>query len=358
MLIDLHAHVGHPGFYNQHPHWGPFWEEGADGEIRLRVGHWVLSLGQPERKQALRAGKAMKLAEWLERCGNPKFRLADMDAAGQDAQVLSVPSHCYMYWADPDFTIRYANKVNEVLAQYCSQGDSRLFFWAHAPLNSPKDCPAVIRRAVKELGAVGMSAGGSNFGGLEFDSPELFPVWETLCDLDLPIFVHGYNQSVTWGSKANDDRYETTAIVGMNYDETKCFWYLVCGGVLDRFPNLKVYITHAGGYVPYQLGRLEETAKNLDVTHNKLPLRAYLKNFWFDPEIHEPGLRQAMVDLIGADRLLYGTNFGGSDAIRFDMTADLKISQEDKDKIRSANAIRLLHLDPNKIGRARAKAVA
>ena len=57
-------------------------------------------------------------------------------------------------------------------------------------------------------------------------------IFTALCDLDLPMFIHGYNQSVTWGRKANDDRYETTAIVGMQYDETRCFWNLVCGGVL------------------------------------------------------------------------------------------------------------------------------
>jgi predicted TIM-barrel fold metal-dependent hydrolase len=79
----------------------------------------------------------------------------------------------------------------------------------------------------------------------------------------------------------------------------------------------------------------------------------YLKNFWFDPEIHHKGMRQAMVELIGADQLVYGTNFGGSDAIRFDMTAGLSLSDADLRKIRYENALNLLHLDPNKVGRAK-----
>jgi predicted TIM-barrel fold metal-dependent hydrolase len=209
------------------------------------------------------------------------------------------------------------------------------------------------------LGAKGVSAGGSNFGGLEFDDEAMYPVYETMCDLDVPFFIHGYNQSVTWGKKANEDRYETSAIVGMNYDESKCFWYMTVGGVLDKFPKLQVYITHAGGFVPYQLGRLAATQPNLDHYKNKRPLPDYINtNFWFDPEIHELPLRQAMVDMIGADRLLYGTNFGGSDAIRFDMTADLKLSNEDKDKIRYKNACKLLRLDPAKLGRAAKVAAA
>ncbi|ABE36548.1 amidohydrolase family protein [Paraburkholderia xenovorans LB400] len=351
MLIDLHAHAPHPGYYNQHPHWGPFFEEDDRGHIRMRVGHWVLTLGQPERKAAEAAGTAPRLDEWMSAWADPSTRIKAMNAAGQDAQVVSLPSHAYMYWTDPEFSVRFARKVNDTLAEYCSAYPDRLFFWAHAPLNAPVEAAREIRRAVTTLGAKGLVAGGANFGGLEFYDEAMHPVFETLCELDVPMFVHGYNQSVTWGEKANEDRFETTAIVGMNYDEARCFWYLVCGGVLDRFPDLKVYLTHAGGFVPYQIGRLAMTNPNLEDALNKRPVEEYLKNFWFDPELHELSMRQSLVDIVGANHLVYGTNFGGSDAIRSDMTEGLRLSQEDLDRIRYRNACDLLHLAPASIGR-------
>ena len=350
MLIDLHAHAPLPGYYNQHPHWGPFFEQCDDGDIRLRVGKWQLTLGSPERKAAVRAGKGLKLEEYMAKWADPKVRLAGMDAAGQNLQVVSVPSHCYMYWTEAEYAVPYARTVNDTFAEYCSAATDRLKFWAHAPLNAPEAAAIELRRACTELGAVGLSAGGANFGGLEFDSPELDVVWKTLCDLDLPMFIHGYNQSVTWGDRANEDRYETTAIVGMQYDETRCFWNLICGGVLDRFPDLKVYITHGGGYVPYQLGRLAQTNKNLDVVHNKRPVLDYMKNFYFDVELHELPMRQALIEVIGADQMVYGSNFGGSDAVRHDLTDGLRLSDADLQKIRWQNACKLLHLDPAKIG--------
>jgi len=354
MLIDLHAHAPHPDYYNQHPYWGPAFELQPDGDIKLRVGDWILTLGAPERKAALRKahaeGKTLEVSEYMERWRDPKVRLAGMDAAGQNAQVVNVPSHCYMYWTDKDFSVSFSRKANEVLADYCSADPSRLMYWAQAPLNVPEEAAKEIRRACKEFGAKGLSAGGSNFGGLEFDSPEMDPVWRALCDLDLPMFVHGFNQSVTWGDQANTDRYETTSIVGMNYDETKAFWYMINGGVFDRFPDLKVYITHGGGFVPYQLGRLANTNPNLDVYHNKKPFRDYMKNFYFDVELHELPMRQALVDVIGADRVLYGSNFGGSDAVRHDLTEGLKLSDDALQKIRWKNACELLHLDPAKLG--------
>tara|TARA_Y100001001_G_scaffold44512_1_gene39565 strand:- start:16331 stop:17416 length:1086 start_codon:yes stop_codon:yes gene_type:complete len=355
MLIDLHAHAPHPDYYDQHPYWGPAFELQSDGDIKLRVGDYVLRLGAPERKAALRAaharGETLDVAEYMAKWKDPKVRLAGMDAAGQNAQVVSVPSHCYMYWAEAEFGVPFAKKANDVLAEYCSAAPDRLMFWAHAPLNAPVEAAKEIRRACKELGAKGLVAGGSNFGGLEFDSPEMDPVWEALCEVDLPMFVHGYNQSATWGENADTDRYETTAIVGMNYDETKCFWYMINGGVFDRFPDLKVYITHGGGFVPYQLGRMEKTNPNLDIFHNKKPFREYLRNFYFDVELHEVPMRQALVDVIGADRVLYGSNFGGSDAVRHDLTDGLSLSDEDMQKIRWKNACELLHLDPEKIGK-------
>jgi predicted TIM-barrel fold metal-dependent hydrolase len=63
-------------------------------------------------------------------------------------------------------------------------------------------------------------------------------------------------------------------------------------------------------------------------------------------------MRQALVEVIGADRLVYGTNFGGSDAIRGDLTTGLRMSAEDLEKVRWKNAVDLLHIDLNKMGRA------
>jgi predicted TIM-barrel fold metal-dependent hydrolase len=122
--------------------------------------------------------------------------------------------------------------------------------------------------------------------------------------------------------------------------------------VFDRFPDLKVYITHGGGFIPYQLGRFDQTNPHLEVTHNKKRLLDYIRNFWFDIELHELPFRQALTEVIDADRILYGTNFGGSDFIRHDLTDGLRIAEENLQKIRWKNAADLLHLDVNKLGRA------
>jgi predicted TIM-barrel fold metal-dependent hydrolase len=350
MIINLHAHMAHPDLYNQHPHWGPFWDDGDAGETVMRIGKWRLNLTTQEALAAAKSGKIYDPKEIARRRADPAVRIAGMDSLGQDIQVISLPSHMDMYWTEPEFSVRFARHVNDVMAEYCKPFPDRLYFWAHAPLNQPAAAVQEVDRAVRELGAVGMGAGGSNFGGLEFDSEELYPVWEKLIELDVPIFVHGYNQSVAWGDQADTEKYEVTSIVGMLYDEAKCFWNLVCSGTLDRYPELKIYITHGGGMVPYQLGRFEMTNQNLPNVKNKKPFREYMKNFWFDPLIHELPMRRAVVDVIGADRLMYGDNFGGSDSIRGSLTEGMSLSAVDLAKIESENAMKLLKIKPRVTG--------
>jgi len=335
MLIDCHAHHITKGMLNRDDHWGPFITNNG-----LKVGHWLL--GTKTLKEASSDEKAAEIA-WLERM-TPEARLSGMDELGVDQLVLSVPSHLYMYWAG-GFGTEYAHIVNDELAAYCDAAPDRLTYWGHANLADPGSAVKEIDRAVTQLGAKGLSAGGANFGGLQSDSPELFGVWEKVCELGVPVYVHGYNQSVTWGEHANDDRYDSTSIVGMCSDEALFFWNMVCGGVLDEFPDLTVYITHGGGFVPYQVNRFAET--NLTMapdSKNRRDVREYLPNFYFDLDIHSRAMRQAVVEDIGADRLLYGTNFGGADSHRSDLTEGLGMSDADRAKIRSENAISLLKL--------------
>lgn len=348
MLIDLHAHVAHPDFLNQHPHWGPRYERNEDGDISLTIGKWKLHLGIPERRKTLAAGKKLdSMEETFARRRDPALRVANMDAAGQDAQVVSLPFHQVMYWTDEEFAIRYARHCNDVMAKFCAPFPNRLYFWAHAPMQNPREAAAELRRAVTELGAVGLSIGGANFGGMEGGDPELDEVWRTACDLDVPVFVHGYNQSVAWGDRADTERYEVTSIVGMMADESAFFWNMICSGALDRFPKLKIYITHAGGYVPYHLGRLEITNSVLRTSKNQKPLLDYMGNFYFDMLTHHTSMRKAIVDVIGPDQLLYGSNFGGSDGVREDLTEGIGLSQGDRDKIRGENALKLLRIKPD-----------
>lgn len=333
VLIDMHAHHLTEGMLDRHDRWGPFVT--ARG---LKVGEWVLGTST-HRQQADDATAKAKLLAKMD-LGS---RIGRMDASGIDRLVLSVPAHLFMYWAS-DFGDDYAGIVNDELAAAVSEHPDRFSFWGHANLAEPVAAAKELERAVTQLGAVGLSMGGANFGGMDAHDERLWPVWAKACELDVPLFVHGYNQSVTWQDERTDP-FDTTSIVGMCRDETRLFWHLISGGVLDHFPELKVYITHGGGFVPYQLQRFHETNKTMAPdSRNKRDVLEYLTNFWFDLDIHSQNMRRAIVRDLGVERLVYGSNFGGADSHVGDLTEGLELTNEERELIRSGNALELLRL--------------
>jgi aminocarboxymuconate-semialdehyde decarboxylase len=334
MWIDLHVHHVERAMLNLDGHWGPTYEGG-----RMRIGHWILGTKRPMVLPPGADGNDVSAARFT-----PERRLAKMDELGMDKVVLAIPAHMYMYWTEPEFNVRFSTVANDSFAAYCETNPDRFYFWAHVPMQDPAAAVREAQRAFA-LGAKGICLGGANFGGREIHDRAFYPLWEQLCEHAAPIFVHGYNQSVTWGDQAMDDPFDTTSILGMNSDETKLFWYMINGGVLDDFPDLRVYITHGGGFVPYQLGRFAATNKTMAPdSKNRKAVDEYRDNFYFDVEVHEIPMRNAIVEVIGADHLLYGDNFNGADGIDWDLTEGMDLSPEDREKIRGGNAMRLLGL--------------
>ena len=334
MLIDIHAHLVTKGMLNRHEFWGPFMKTSG-----FTVGHFSLGTKQPSKAQNDAEAETNLLARMTH-----ESRRRLMAERGVDKLVVSAPSHAFMYWAG-EFGTEYARICNDEMSAYCRQDPQHFDFWCHANLADPEAAASEIERAVKHLGAKGVCVGGTNFNGIETHDERLFPVWEKIEQLDVPIMVHGFNQSIYWGEKHTDDKFETTSIIGDCVDETLFFWYLICGGALDAFPKLKAYITYAGGMAVFQLGRLSELNQAMAPdARNRKPLMDYLDNFYFDLDVHAPGLRRGVVEVVGVDRLVYGTNFGGAYA-HGDLTENLGLSDEDREKIRSGNAIRLLKLD-------------
>jgi len=333
MLIDVHAHILTKGMFNRHAFWGPFMKTQG-----LTVGHFSLGTIQPSKAKDDDEAEANLLARMTHAA-----RCKLMAERGVDKLVVSAPSHAFMYWAG-EFGDEYAHICNDEMSAFCAEDRAHFDFWAHANLANPAGAAREIERAVTQLGAKGVCVGGANFNGLEAHSEELFPVWEVVQRLDVPVMVHGYNQSIWLGENHHQDKFETSSIVGDCVDETLFFWYLINGGVLDAFPNLKTYITHAGGMAVFQLGRLHDLNRVMGPdSRNQRPLMDYMPNFYFDLDVHHPALRRGVAEVVGVDNLLYGTNFGGA-YDHGDLTAGIGLSDADREKVRSGNAIQLLRL--------------
>lgn len=348
MLIDLHAHTWTPDMMGAAGKYGPEMTYDTEGNHHIRIGAWEMHMSTPPIRARAEAGERFDPEQLWKDTTDPGRRIKAMDENGFDVLVLSLPFHSTMYFAEPEIAVPFARTVNDELAGLCALYPDRLKFWAHLPLQDIDASVAELDRAVNELGAQGFSMGGSNMAGREADDPALFPVYAKATELGVPIFVHGHTHAEKFGAtgdKSIPDNYERSSAVGFCRDETMCFYSLIAGGVFDEFKDLTVYITHGGGFVPYQLHRLDKIVYTVLDARNKKPFLDYLGNFYFDLAVDSLNMRRAVVAEIGADRLLHGSNFGGSDAIwQQDLTADVGLDEAGIEQVRSGNAKALLRL--------------
>ena len=124
---------------------------------------------------------------------------------------------------------------------------------------------------------------------------------------------------------------------------------LVCGGVLDAFPRLEVFLPHAGGTFPWLIGRLDlgfHVSK--DLKHMKKPAAEYLRRFHYDLITHDTVLMRNLIDKVGVDRIVTGTDFPQGMSVKqpVDFVESIPgLTHEERSMILCENPARLLRMN-------------
>jgi aminocarboxymuconate-semialdehyde decarboxylase len=335
MKVDIHAHVLLPETLGAAGQYGPeVWEEEEGGWMALRVGEHVERARMPE---------GITLSAMLARFGDPEVRIADMDHKGVDWLGVTISPLFYLYWAEPGIGTKFSQLQNDAMARFVTSHPERLFFLATLPMQDIDASLGECDRAIGELGARGINVGGENLGGRELDDEDFWPLYEKVEHYDVPLFIHPYPHVIVGNQK---DDYNLSWITGYPQQETAAITRLIYGGVLDRFPRLKVYVTHGGGFAPYQWGRIEAFAPYMPGVKAQRPIREYLSNFYFDLLLHDVQARRFLVEFMGADNLVFGSNYGSpQDQADFSFLDELGLDEESYQKIAGLNALKLFNLE-------------
>jgi aminocarboxymuconate-semialdehyde decarboxylase len=233
-------------------------------------------------------------------------RLQDMAASKVDVQVLSVCPQTFLYAQPPAVAAAFARVQNEQLAKLVKTHPGRFLAIATVPMQAPKLAADELRHAMRVLGLSGMQI-GSNVAGKNLDDPELEPVWATAAELDAFILLHPINV-------AGMDRlgsYYLNNLIGNPLDTTIAAACLAFSGVLERYPSLKICLSHGGGFVPYQAGRFVHGWQVRTEPKKKLPKppTESLSRFYFDTIVHSTDVLEFLVGEAGADRVLLGSDY-------------------------------------------------
>jgi len=268
-------------------------------------------------------------------------RLADMDATGVDVHVLSATPQTYLYGLGEELSATVAAIQNDQIAKHIKQYPTRFLGIGTLPMASPQRAADELRRIVSKLGLSGAMF-ASNVAGKNLDDPGFEPLWATAEELGAFMFVHPNNVAGAERLKS----YYLGNLIGNPLDTTIAAACLYFGGVLDRHPNMTVMLAHGGGFTPYQAARWEHGWKvrpEPKVNIKQQP-RGIAKRFYYDTILHSALVLEAMIGLVGADRVMLGSDYP-YDMAMLDCVAHvkgLKISDADKASILGGCAEKLL----------------
>lgn len=273
-----------------------------------------------------------------------ELRVAEMDRMAVDIQAIAIAPPQYFYWTEPDLGAEVSAVQNDAIARMAEGHPDRFLGLGTLPMHNPEAAVAELRRVVSEHGFRGVSINPSA-RGVDYDDPRYSDFWGTAHELDVLVILHP--NGFIDGARLTD--YYMINVVGNPMETTVALAKIVLGGIVERYPGIKILAVHGGGYLPFYMDRMDHAAAaRPDVAYkiNGAP-SDHLKKIYFDTVVFGDGL-DYLVDRVGADHVLMGTDYpydmGERNPVaRVGRVAGL--SPDDRAKITGLNAARLLGLD-------------
>jgi aminocarboxymuconate-semialdehyde decarboxylase len=290
--VDCHTHIlGEEAMRllaRESPKVAPVMTQRGDPACRLEIGGVVVQNPFPREL-------------W-----DTEQRLRDMDRHGVDTQVLAPTVFTFFY--EHEATLGYACAMlqNDEIAAEIARHPGRFLGLAGVPLQAPELAAGELARAMTELGLRGAMI-GSHVNGRNLDDPALEPFWAAADALGAFIFVHPHAGAA--GERLGS--YYLKNLVGLPFETTVAGASLVFGGVLERHPGLKVCLSHGGGFLPYQAGRLRHGHEvrpepKVNLRH---PPQDSIGRLYYDTIVHAKHTLEFLVASAGAGHVLLGSDY-------------------------------------------------
>jgi predicted TIM-barrel fold metal-dependent hydrolase len=291
-------------------------------------------------------------------------RFKIMDRFDDYVQIICLPQPPIETLGPPSVSTDMAKLGNDGMAELVRKYPDRFpAFIASLPMNDPDNLLTEAKRAIKDLGAVGVQV-FTNVLGRPLTKPETMPLFDLMAELDSPIWIHPARGADFPDYKGEPkSHFEIWFVFGWPYETSAAMAHLVFSGLFDRHPNIKIITHHMGGMIPYFEGRVGSSWDQLGTRTSdedytlllkKLKKRPidYFRLFYADTALF--GAKDATVcglKFFGAQRTLFASDCPfdpekGSAYIRWtiEVIDSLKIRQKDRKAIYEGNARRLLKL--------------
>lgn len=274
-----------------------------------------------------------------------ELKLQFMDSFGIHKSVVSLGNP----WMEPfgtDEGEAATEAINKTFARYEEQTGGRIVGMGVLPSSSVDAAIRGIDRITSAKGLRGIVT-GPRLAGCQFDDRELDDFWERLEGSGLPFFVHP--QDGIAPGEMEGYRHVLPVGLGFPMETTLAMSRLVLGGVLERYPGLKIVVAHGGGCLPYLAGRLDAAWRSDIAVKDLLPMAPsnYLGRLYLDALVYDQGPLHAANFLTGTEKIFFGTDhpFSVSDPSANLGALEAAFPEEDRNLILGQSASRLFLLN-------------
>jgi aminocarboxymuconate-semialdehyde decarboxylase len=271
-------------------------------------------------------------------------RLRDMDAMGVDVQVVSPSPNQYYYWADIDLAKQIVATQNEHIASLCAAHPGRISGLGNIALQHPELSVEQLKDCVRKFGLRGVEI-SSTVNGVELDDARFSRFWAKAEELGCLVFLHPLGTSI--GDRVS--QHYLANIIGQPIETTIALSHLIFGGVLDRYPGIRICAAHGGGYLASYIGRSDHGYRvRPEAAKIKRKPSEYLNQICFDSVVYTPEALRHLIAEVGVPQVVLGTDYPfdmGSYDVHGLISSVPGLSEEERAMILGGNAARLLGLD-------------
>lgn len=245
----------------------------------------------------------MHSADWSDLDG----QLARMDELGRRVDVIASTgpfAGLFTSGIDEQESLRLTRLYNDLVAEASRDHAGRVWGTCVLPLLDTDAALAELDRAVGELGAVAVNIPGRIGETDNLDAERLEPLYARMAELDVPVFVHPNDEAFQPVLDGYDGALHLS--LGRVMDVSVSAYRLVLSGLMERHPNLRVVMSHTGGALPYQAGRMD---KNSGAARLPRKPSEYLHRMYTDTvSPHAAGVGFA-IEFYGDDQVMYGSDY-------------------------------------------------